>query len=261
VERGRKARYRVADNQLAARASYDPDLLRDELRALNFADFGCETGLVGTSGTLSGSVKTARRQTGQGGLQPIRLEASQAQITLDRSPAEQVGLDIVGRPRLAGVRALVDRRHSQQPHQPPDPFAVHRMTLGRQPRRHPARAIIGPSQILPIDQRHDRQILRPDLGRFEVHTDERGSASNRHCCDIGSAGFTGSTIACRSARLSCRAFVLKIIFDPQLADLPVQKMGFLGWLRGERGHCSMARVPTIAEDDAKRPNQQGFFER
>src|SRR3954463_9113394 len=28
------------------------------------------------------------------------------------------------------------------------------------------------------------------------------------------------------------------------------------WLRGERGHCSMARVPTIAEEDAKRPNRE-----
>ena len=32
--------------------------------------------------------------------------------------------------------------------------------------------------------------------------------------------------------------------------------GFLGWLRGERGHCSMVRVPTIAEEDAKRPNRE-----
>ena len=31
---------------------------------------------------------------------------------------------------------------------------------------------------------------------------------------------------------------------------------FLGWLRGERGHCSMARVPTIAEEDAKPPNRE-----
>ena len=34
------------------------------------------------------------------------------------------------------------------------------------------------------------------------------------------------------------------------------KRGFLGWLRGERGHCSMARIPTIAEEDAKRPNRE-----
>ena len=30
-------------------------------------------------------------------------------------------------------------------------------------------------------------------------------------------------------------------------DTELLKRGFLGWLRGERGHCSMARVPTIAE--------------
>src|ERR1700737_3162580 len=34
------------------------------------------------------------------------------------------------------------------------------------------------------------------------------------------------------------------------------KRGFLGRLRGERGHCSMARVPTMAEEDAKRPNRE-----
>src|SRR5215813_11756147 len=46
------------------------------------------------------------------------------------------------------------------------------------------------------------------------YTDERGSASNRHCWDIGSAEFTRSTIARRSARLSCRAFVPKNHFRP-----------------------------------------------
>jgi transposase len=39
-------------------------------------------------------------------------------------------------------------------------------------------------------------------------------------------------------------------------DTELLKRGFLGWLRGERGHCSMARVPTMAEDDAKRPNRE-----
>ena len=36
----------------------------------------------------------------------------------------------------------------------------------------------------------------------------------------------------------------------------IAEAGVLGWLRGERGHCSMARVPTIAEEDAKRPNRE-----
>jgi transposase len=39
-------------------------------------------------------------------------------------------------------------------------------------------------------------------------------------------------------------------------DTELLKRGVLGWLRGERGHCSMARVPTIAEEDAKRPNRE-----
>ena len=39
-------------------------------------------------------------------------------------------------------------------------------------------------------------------------------------------------------------------------DTELLKRGFLGWLRGERGHCSMARVPSIAEEDAKRPNRE-----
>ena len=32
---------------------------------------------------------------------------------------------------------------------------------------------------------------------------------------------------------------------------------FLGWLRGERGHCGMVAVPTIEEEDAKRPAANG----
>src|SRR6516164_5024624 len=39
-------------------------------------------------------------------------------------------------------------------------------------------------------------------------------------------------------------------------DTELLKRGFLGWLRVVRGHCRMARVPTIAEEDAKRPNRE-----
>jgi transposase len=34
------------------------------------------------------------------------------------------------------------------------------------------------------------------------------------------------------------------------------KRAFLGWLRGEPGHCSMAAIPTLEEEDAKRPNRE-----
>jgi transposase len=31
---------------------------------------------------------------------------------------------------------------------------------------------------------------------------------------------------------------------------------FVGWLRGERGHCSMVAVPSMEEEDARRPNRE-----
>nr|BAN09790.1 conserved hypothetical protein [Mesorhizobium loti NZP2037] len=31
---------------------------------------------------------------------------------------------------------------------------------------------------------------------------------------------------------------------------------FLGWLRGEKRHCSMAAIPTLEDEDARRPNRE-----
>jgi transposase len=31
---------------------------------------------------------------------------------------------------------------------------------------------------------------------------------------------------------------------------------FLGWLRGERGHCGMVAIPTLEQEDAKRPSRE-----
>jgi transposase len=39
-------------------------------------------------------------------------------------------------------------------------------------------------------------------------------------------------------------------------DTELLKRAFLGWLRGEPDHCSMAMIPTIAEEDARRPNRE-----
>src|SRR5437870_12636798 len=39
-------------------------------------------------------------------------------------------------------------------------------------------------------------------------------------------------------------------------DTELLKRAFLGWLRGERGHCTMAAIPTAEEEDAKRPNRE-----
>jgi transposase len=39
-------------------------------------------------------------------------------------------------------------------------------------------------------------------------------------------------------------------------DTELLKRTFLGWLRGERDHCKMVAIPTLAEEDAKRPNRE-----
>ena len=39
-------------------------------------------------------------------------------------------------------------------------------------------------------------------------------------------------------------------------DTGLLKRSFLGWLRGEGNHCSMAAIPTLEEEDAKRPNRE-----
>jgi transposase len=39
-------------------------------------------------------------------------------------------------------------------------------------------------------------------------------------------------------------------------DTGLLKRAFLGWLRGERHHCSMVAVPTLEEEDAKRPSRE-----
>jgi transposase len=39
-------------------------------------------------------------------------------------------------------------------------------------------------------------------------------------------------------------------------DVEMLKRAFLGWLRGERDHCKMVAVPTLEEEDAKRPSRE-----
>src|SRR5262245_58263196 len=39
-------------------------------------------------------------------------------------------------------------------------------------------------------------------------------------------------------------------------DCELLMRAFLGWLRGEKRHCSMVAIPTIEEEDARRPNRE-----
>src|SRR6267142_3683894 len=58
-----KRAYRLADNQLAARAEWDPDLLRNELQALGFADFD-----LGLTGFDSDALEDILKGSGSSGL-------------------------------------------------------------------------------------------------------------------------------------------------------------------------------------------------
>ena len=39
-------------------------------------------------------------------------------------------------------------------------------------------------------------------------------------------------------------------------DTELLKRAFLGWLRGERDHCKLVAIPTLKDEDAKRPNRE-----
>jgi transposase len=39
-------------------------------------------------------------------------------------------------------------------------------------------------------------------------------------------------------------------------DIGLMKRAILGWLRGEKKHCTMAAIPTLDEEDAKRPHRE-----
>lgn len=39
-------------------------------------------------------------------------------------------------------------------------------------------------------------------------------------------------------------------------DTELLKRAFIGWLRGERNHCQMAAIPTLEEEDSRRPTRE-----
>ncbi|MFY9877466.1 MAG: hypothetical protein WAL20_17770 [Rhodomicrobium sp.] len=39
-------------------------------------------------------------------------------------------------------------------------------------------------------------------------------------------------------------------------DIELLQRGFLGWLRGEVGHCKMVAIPSREEEDGKRPGRE-----
>ena len=39
-------------------------------------------------------------------------------------------------------------------------------------------------------------------------------------------------------------------------DTELLMRAFIGWLRGEKRHCNMVAIPTVDEEDARRPNRE-----
>jgi transposase len=126
--------------------------------------------------------------------------------------------------------------------------------------------------MLPGIERHPRKKLEPSaerlLGLLHRWRDEAVKAG-RKITRIALAFEAGRDGFWLARWLQAREVEANVIHPSSVAvsrehrraktdrlDTELLKRGFLGWLRGERGHCTMARVPTIAEEDAKRPNRE-----
>jgi transposase len=126
--------------------------------------------------------------------------------------------------------------------------------------------------MLPGIERQPRKKLEPSaerlLGLLHRWRDEAVKAG-RHITRIAVAFEAGRDGFWLARWLRARGVEAHVIHPSSVAvsrehrraktdrlDTELLKRGFLGWLRGERGHCTMARIPTIAEEDAKRPNRE-----
>src|ERR1700732_88356 len=126
--------------------------------------------------------------------------------------------------------------------------------------------------VLPGIERQPRKKLEPSAGRLlRLLLRWRGEAGRpgKKITRIALAFEAGRDGFWLARWLSARGVEAHVIHPSSVAvsrehrraktdrlDTELLKRGVLGWLRGERGHWSMARVPTIAEEDAKRPNRE-----
>ena len=126
--------------------------------------------------------------------------------------------------------------------------------------------------IVPGIARHPLKKLVPDeaalLGLLERWRDEATRAGRRinRIAVAFEAGRDGFWLA---RRLRARGIEAYVIHPTSVAvsrehrraktdrlDTALLKRVFLGWLRGEPDHCTMAAIPTLEEEDARRPNRE-----
>jgi transposase len=126
--------------------------------------------------------------------------------------------------------------------------------------------------IVPGVERHPLKKLVPDaeaLLRLLQRWREEATKAGRTIARIAvayEAGRDGFWLARWLQARSIEAFVIHPNSIPvkrehrrpktDRLDVNLLKRGFLGWLRGEPGHCTMAAIPTLEAEDARRPNRE-----
>ena len=111
----------------------------------------------------------------------------------------------------------------------------------------------------------DEAALLRLLGRWTDEATRAGRAITRVCVAF-EAGRDGFWLA---RWLRARGVEAHVIHPTSVAvsrehrraktdrlDTELLKRAFLGWLRGEPAHCGMAAIPTLEEEDARRPNRE-----
>ncbi len=126
--------------------------------------------------------------------------------------------------------------------------------------------------LVPGIERHPLKKLEPDeaallrvLRRWQEEATKRGHPITRIALAF-EAGRDGFWLA---RWLRARGIEAHVIHPTSVAvsrehrraktdrlDTELLKRAFLGWLRGERDHCRMAAIPTLEEEDAKRPTRE-----
>jgi len=126
--------------------------------------------------------------------------------------------------------------------------------------------------IIPGVERHPAKKLNPDeAGLLQLLHRWRGEAkkAGRNINRIAVAFEAGRDGFWLARRLRAHAIEAYVIHPNSIAvsrehrraktdrlDTALLKRAFLGWLRGEREHCSMAAIPSLEEEDAKRPSRE-----
>lgn len=111
----------------------------------------------------------------------------------------------------------------------------------------------------------DAQALLTVLRRWQGEATKAGSTINRIVVAF-EAGRDGFWLARWLRARGIEAYVIHPTSIPvsrehrraktDRLDTGLLMRAVLGWLRGEPKHCSMAAIPTIAEEDARRPNRE-----